>query len=232
MRSVEAVVFDLDGTLIESKINYPEMRRRVVELLVSMGVKEEELSQTRRLWEIVMGGERLLRDLGLPPEGIQQVMRRVTEAMNAVELEGVVNVEATSHVHEALETLRSRGFKIGVATRSCNAYATRSIEKTAIGGYIEVLLARDDVEYPKADARHLQQVVDALGVPMDKVVFVGDTATDLKTAEEAKVPFIGYLRNERYGRRLREAGCRVFVDDLRKIADLVERRPSPAGASG
>ena len=221
-RALEAVVFDLDGTLIQSKIDYPEMRRRVMELLVSIGVKQEELSQTRRLWEIIRGGEKILRDLGLPPNDIRYILKKITEAMNAVELEGIDNVEPTRHVHEALEKIRRKGLKIGVATRSCNAYATKCIEKVKIGKYIDFMLARDDVEHPKPDPRHLKQVVKALNVPLDRIIFVGDTATDIRTAERAKVPFIGYLRNEDYGRRLIEAECKVYVDDLRKIIDLIE----------
>ena len=75
--ALEAVVFDLDGTLIQSKINYPEMRRRVMELLVSMGVKQEELSQTRRLWEIIRGGEKILRELGLPPKDLRNILNNI-----------------------------------------------------------------------------------------------------------------------------------------------------------
>lgn len=221
-RALEAVVFDLDGTLIQSRIDYPEMRRRVMELLVSMGVKQEELSQTRRLWELIRGGEKVLRDLGLPPKDLRCILKKITEAMNAVELEGIENVEPTLHVHEALVKIRMKGLKIGVATRSCNIYATKCIEKAKIGKYIDFMLARDDVEHPKPDPRHLKQVVKALNVPLDKIIFVGDTATDIRTAEKAKVPFIGYLRNEDYGRRLIEAGCTVYVDDLRNIINLIE----------
>jgi len=220
----EAVVFDLDGTLIRSRIDYRKMGRRVSEVLVAAGAAAEEFNRSRRVWEIVMGGERALKELGLPGERRRLTMRRMTAAMNAVELEAVDLVEETAHAHEALEALRGRGLGIGVATRSCNAYATRSLELTALAGYVDVLLARDDVEHPKPDPRHLLQVVDGLGASPSSVVFVGDTTTDLKTAEAAGVPFIGYLRDDDWGRRLREAGCEILIDDLRVVADLVGGR--------
>ncbi|MCW3992451.1 MAG: HAD family hydrolase [Candidatus Bathyarchaeota archaeon] len=232
MIAAEAVVFDLDGTLIRSKIDFEAMRRRVVEVLVASGAPAGDLDQSRRVWEIVMGGESKLKEMGLPSETRCLIMRRITEALNAVELEAVDSVEPTAHALEALEALRGRGLRIGVATRSCNAYATQSLELTDLAGYVDVLLARDDVEHPKPDARHLLQVVEALGPSPGSVVFVGDTTTDLKTAEEAGIAFIGFLRDDDWGRRLREAGCGLIIDDLRKIADLVERRPSPAGAPG
>ena len=222
MISAEAVVFDLDGTLIQSRIDYEEMRRRVVDVLVASGAAAGELDQSRRVWEIVMGGERLLKELGLPPETRRPVMRRITETMNAVELEAVETVEPTPYAHDTLEALRGQGLSIGVATRSCNAYATRSLARADLAGYIDVLLARDDVEHPKPDPRHLLQVVEALGASPRSVVYVGDTITDLKTAEEAGIAFIGFLREDEWGKRLRETGCELLIDDLRMVTDLVE----------
>jgi len=188
---------------------------------VEAGAEAEELLQSRRVWEIIMGGERMLEEMGLEAERRKQTMRLITEALNAVELEAVELVTLTPYAHEALEELRGRGLGIGIATRSCNAYAVRSLELTDLGRYVDVLLARDDVEHPKPDPRHLLQVVEAMGASPSAVVFVGDTTTDMKTAQEAGIAFIGFLRNDEWGRQLREAGCEVLINDLRKIADLV-----------
>ena len=224
MYAAEAVVFDLDGTLIQSRIDYQEMRRRAVEILAAAGAPTEELGQSGKVWEILMFGERILEEIGLPPESRQRTMRRITEALNAVELEAVETVKPTPHAHQALDALRGLGLGIGVATRSCNAYATRSLKISGLAGYVDVLLARDDVEYPKPDPRHLLQVVEALGASPRSVLYVGDTTTDMKTAEEAGIAFIGFLRDEERGRRLREAGCETLIDDLRTVADLVSGR--------
>lgn len=224
MTAAEAVVFDLDGTLIQSRIDYEEMRMRVVEILVASGAPAGDLDRSRRVWEIVMGGERMLKELGLPPENLRPIMRRITEAMNAVELEAVDLAEAIPHAREALEALRGRGLGVGVATRSCNAYAVRSLELTDLAGYVDALLARDDVEHPKPDPRHLLQVVEALGASPRTAVYIGDTTTDLETAEGAGVAFIGFLRDDMWGRRLREAGCELLIEDLRMVADIVQRR--------
>ena len=224
IHAAEAVVFDLDGTLIQSRIDYQEMRRRAVEILTAAGAPTEELGQSRRLWEILMSGERMLEGMGLPPESRRRTIRRITEALNAVELEAVETVEQTPHAHQALEALRGLGMGIGVATRSCNAYATRSLEISGLARYVDVLLARDDVEYPKPDPRHLLQVVEALGASPKGVLYVGDTTTDMKTAEEAGIAFIGFLRDDERGRRLREAGCETLIDDLRRVAECVSGR--------
>jgi len=222
MIQVNAVVFDLDGTLIKSKIDYEEMRRRVTNVLIESGIPPEKLSKSGRIWELMKGGEELQRESGLSLDSIRNVRQRITEALNSVELESVEKVKPTPHALEVLEKLRGRGLSIGVAIRSCNAYATRALELTGLTSYVNVLFARDDMEYPKPDPRHLFQVVEALRASPHSVVFIGDTTTDLETANEAGIKFIGYIKEDEWGKRLREAKCELLIDDLRMIIHLIK----------
>jgi HAD superfamily hydrolase (TIGR01509 family) len=219
---VEAVIFDLDGTLIRSKVDYGEMRRRVLRILAEAGAPEDRLSSQMRIWEILMAGEGLLRELGVADDAWRRVVERVNLELNEVELAALDTVESTPYAHEALRGLRDLGVMIGVATRSCRAYAIRSLELAGLSGYVDLVLARDDVEHPKPDPRHLLKVLEALGSSPEMAVYVGDTTTDLKTAEGAGIPFIGFVGSEEWGRRLREEGCAILIDDLRRIIDIIE----------
>ncbi len=222
MRPVKAVVFDLDGTLVRSKVNYEEMARRIREILLAAGVPNEILDGgRRRIWEIIMGGERLLRDLGTPPEEVRGVLDAMTSAMNSVEMETVGEAEPMPNAVETLKALRGMGIGVGVATRGCSAYATRSLEITGMIGSIDTLLARDEVPHPKPDPRHLLQVIELLKAHPEEVIYVGDTSTDMLTAKGAKIRFVGYKRDEEWGRRLVEAGCDRVIEDLREVVDVV-----------
>lgn len=224
---IEAAVFDLDGTLIQSRIDYEEMRRRAIGVLSSAGVEVEDLTQTRRIWEIILGGGRLLAEMGVEPERVVELMRRIDEELNAVELGALGTVEPILHARKVLTELRKRGFSIGVATRSCNEYAVRSLERTGLKDFIDVVLGRDDVQHPKPDPRHLLQVVQAMGKTPDTVIYIGDTTTDLKTAMDAGVAFIGFLRDDEWGKRLRESGCNMLIDDLLMLPEIIDGRREP-----
>ena len=144
--------------------------------------------------------------------GIAAEMERI---MNQVELEGAHLVEADEERElRRLRALRERGLGIGIATRGCREYAVESMRLTGIQGYVDKCLARDEVPYPKPDPRHLLDVVPHLGARPEEVFYVGDTSTDLETANAAKVEFIGYKRDEEWGKRLTDAGCVRMVDDL------------------
>jgi phosphoglycolate phosphatase len=221
MAQVKAVVFDLDGTLIASNHDYDEMARRVKLILEEVGAPAEALSQRGRIWEIIQGGLRSLQELGLPPERIKNILNRIDEALNEVEVSSVASVKLKPGTVELLEHLRDRGIRIGVATRSCGEYARRSMEASRLGEYFDVVLARDDVEFPKPDPRHLLQVLEELNATPQGSIFVGDTETDQRTARAAGIPFIGIPSSESWRKRMEGKEGSVLVSSLSEITEMI-----------
>lgn len=216
---VRAVIFDLDGTLIHSTIDYRKMVSSVSEILKSHGV-EVDPSQ-RRIWEITQRGEEMLREMGCAPSKWEEIMRSITEILNAVEMENVDKVTVIEDAKETLESLKAMGLKIGIATRSCNAYTREVFRRTGMDRFVDVLLARDDTPHPKPDPRHLLQVIEALQVPLNKAIFVGDTTTDLRTAKEAGVTFIAFPTRPEWAERFRQEGCETLLESLKQLLDLL-----------
>ena len=221
MTRVKAAVFDLDGTLIASNHDYYEMARRARQILEEAGVPKDELSQRGRVWEVIMGGVKSLQELGLPHDRIRGIMARVDEALNEVELSSLASVELKPGAKELLEHLREGGIRIGVATRSCGEYARRVIEASHLRDYLDVVLARDEVEFPKPDPRHLLLVLKELGVSPQDSVFIGDTETDQRTARAAGIPFIGVPSSESWRKRMEGKEGSVLVWSLSEIAELI-----------
>jgi len=218
---IEAVVFDLDGTLVNSVIDYRKMVSGVSEILKAHGV-EVDPSQ-RRIWEIIQRSEEQLDRLSLGADEWREMNRKITEHLNAVELESVDKVTLIEGAKETLERLKGVRLKVGIATRSCNAATWEALRRTGLDAFVDVLLARDDVPYPKPDPRHLLQVIESLGTSLDQAVFVGDTATDLRTAREAGVTFIGVSLRPEGAERLRQEGCKIILENLKHLPKLLDK---------
>jgi len=221
MGTVEAVVFDLDGTLIASNHDYGGMVRRVREILEEEGAPIEALGQERRVWEIIQGGVRSLEKLGLPQKRIDGILDRLNWALNEIELRSLDSVELKPGALALLESLKKRGIKTGIATRSCGAYAIKSLEATKLADYIDIVLARDQVEHPKPDPRHLLQIIGDLDASLQGVLFVGDTETDQRTARAAGISFIGVPMNEEWRKRMEGKEGSVLVSNLLEIVDII-----------
>ena len=224
MYTVSGVVFDLDGTLVSSHHDYGEMTRRVTQILTDAGVELAVLKQPGQVWRVTRGGDESMKGLGFTEEQKTEISRHVTEALNAVEVLSLETLEVMPNAYETLEHLSSEGFSLGIATRACNEYSVKALEMTGLDGFIDYMLARDMVENPKPDPRHLLEVLEALSLEPDDSVYIGDTTTDLRTAKSAKVTFIGYLRSPRWAERLKEAGCDAEITDLSELKKLLIKR--------
>ena len=216
----EAVVFDLDGVLIDSRLNYQRMRETIRGLLREAGVELEGFEDLK-IWEMLNIAHRRYMELGGSEADWRRLMRRIDEALSQIEIEALPRVKVNPEAPEVLSALRIRGLKIGVATRSCRIYAERSLQRVGLRRYIDALLARDDVQHPKPDPRHLLDVIRLLKVEPSKVLYIGDTTTDLEAARGAGVHFLGLLTSSEWSRRLLEEGCRV-IESLGELLSYLD----------
>lgn len=202
---VKGVVFDLDGTLIRSSVNFKAMKRRMIEILARYGVPRELLSTDKTTVENLRRAEKIWDEMGVDQEVRRRALKEVEEVMNEAELEALPTVEAIEGVREALEKLRGRGLKLAVLTRGHQTYAVEALRRAGLLELIDVILTRDTVKKPKPDPEALLEAADRLGLGTDEIIFVGDHPIDSACAEGASVRFIavltGYMKREEWRRR-------------------------------
>ena len=215
----KAVVFDLDGTLVESKINYEKMGEQIKELLARKGMKER-IEDRRKAYQVIRGGAQTLLEFGLPTENLESTLVELDQVMNDIELEALPTMMLKPNALETIKTLHGVGYMLGICTRSHRLYADRTLKKYGMGMYFNAVVARDDTPYPKPDARQLFVTIEQLGALPTNTLYIGDTTTDLTTAKNADVDFVGYWRDERWAKMLIEGGCKRIVKDLLDIVEI------------
>lgn len=193
---MKAVIFDLDETLIRSRIDFKKMKSEVIKFLQSAGVTRDLLNVGMLNFEITRVGAEDLRGKGSTEEEIRQVLARVTQIMNRVELESLEEATLIEGVPETLRSLKAEGLKIGIMTRSCREYTERVLAKFGLRDYIDSIAARDDVENPKPNPEHAIYLLRLLGVSAREALLVGDHWLDGLCAKDANVRFILFRRRE------------------------------------
>ena len=179
----DLVVFDLDGTLIDSR---GDIAGAANAALAAFGLP----SWPDEIIESMVGeGARLLAERGiagrLPPERTDDVFRRYAEHYGAHRTD---RTTVYPGVREGLSRLDpARRF---IATNKPAPLARAIVEDLGLGPFFDGVLGDGDVERRKPDPAMLGEAMRRAGVPRERTVYVGDGPIDLQTADRAGVPLI------------------------------------------
>lgn len=192
----DAVVFDLDGTLIDSE---PDLRAALNRTLVAYGRQPVE-----RPAVIMMIGdgvpklvERGFDATGGPPGGgLEAAIEKFLQFYegNAAELS-----ELFPGAAQTLELLRDSGLKLGICTNKPERPTREILAAFTIADHFDAVVGGDTLPgIRKPDGRHLAAVLQELGVVRERALMVGDNHNDAGTAAALGMPFIavsfGYAR--------------------------------------
>jgi len=219
---VKGVVFDLDGTLIRSSVDFKAMKRRMIEILARYGVPRELLGTDKTTVENLRRAERIWDEMGVDQEVRRKALREVEEVMNEAELEALPTVEAIEGVREALEKLRGKGLKLAVLTRGHQTYAVEALRRAGLLELIDVILTRDTVRKPKPDPEALLEAAERLGLGIDEIIFVGDHPMDSACAEGASVRFIAVLTGWMGEDEWRAVGVSEVVESVSTLPEYLD----------
>lgn len=224
LRDVRAVVFDFDGTLAETKIDFALMRARTVEHVKAWGLWEDGMDEGRYVLEVVA---RAADRLAGEPDRRERFLAEAAQVIEDVEMLTCPQAEPFPGVAEGLVRLRAKGFGIGIITRNCRRGVQAVLSRRHLPH--DVLLTRDDVERVKPDAAHLLAALEALGVAASEALLVGDHRTDIECGKAAGALTCGVLTDRTPREELEAAGADFVVADVAASVGLLcpDGRPIP-----
>ncbi|MBS7619303.1 HAD family hydrolase [Candidatus Bathyarchaeota archaeon] len=216
---IKLIVFDLDGTLVNSTIDFPKMKKKMISYLESCGVPPNLLSPTETNVVILEKAEKVWNELKLPSAERKQIHETIESIMDEVEMEAVSTASEIKGASEAIRRLRNAGFKLAILTRSHRSYALEILKKLSMLQYFDLIFGRGETPKPKPYAEALTFISDLMKVKLSDILFVGDHRIDSECAENACVQFIGV----KTGPRGEESWGGVKPDVLlESVADLPE----------
>jgi len=189
LETVDAVLFDLDGTLVETNIDFPLMKRRVLDLAAEHGIKTDSLLSLDIL-AIVENACGLLTSSGLH-DSAAELRARAMSALEEIELRHARDTREIPFARELVCRLRAEGMKIGVVTRNCRAASETSLRIAGISP--DVLICREDSTRHKPHPDPLLAALDALGARPHASIMVGDHTMDIEAGRAAGLKTIALL---------------------------------------
>ncbi len=176
--NVRGVIFDLDGTLIDSyqaiylgfhyaysEMGLPPLSHGEVEKAVGLG-----LSHTFRE---LLGEARVSQALILFRKKYEEVFRAHTRLL--------------PDVRQVVESLQGRGIQLAVATNKLGRFSRAILEHFGMDKRFAVILGDGDVSQNKPDPEMLYLAMEKMGVGKEETIFVGDSVIDIQTGRNAGI---------------------------------------------
>lgn len=220
---VDAVLFDLDGTLLDTIPDLHEAARRMLDELGEPTRTMDEVIRFvgRGIPNLV---ERCLTDGRAPRDA------RVLAAAVAVFRRhyGVVNGHSTrmyEGVAETLAAMQAQGIRMACTTNKAADFTLPLLDHMGLAGFFGCVVSGDTLPVKKPDPAPLLHACDALGVSPTRALMVGDSANDALAAQAAGIPVLLMTYGYSEGRAMDTIECDGLVSAFPELLRLIGRAP-------
>lgn len=218
----EAVLFDLDGTLIDS---VPDLALAVDQMLEQLDQAQAGLEQVR-LW--VGNGAQMLVRRALVNAGLYTHEQIDTELeANALAIfkqcYGKVEAKASTlypNVIEALTQLQQAKVKMALVTNKPIEFTRPLLQHFGLAPFFSVVLGGECLSEKKPHPMPLLNAVEQLGVNAGQCVMVGDSINDIAAAQAANIKVVAVDYGYHQGVDLSQQGCDLYLSDMGDLAQV------------
>ncbi len=219
MQTPELVLFDLDGTLVDS----------VPDLAYSIDLTLRELDmplhgeEKIRTW-VGRGADKLVK-AALTGEMDGEPDKTLFE--KAFTLFSEIYIQNTSKrsqlypgAREAMDHLKNRGCKLGCVTNKRERFTRAVLESFGLLDDFDIVVSGDTLSRKKPEPDQLLYAAEQTGVPVKNCLMVGDSINDLKAARSADMPILCVTYGYNHGRDIASANPDFLIDSLTELIEL------------
>lgn len=227
IRGRHTVVFDLDGTLLDT---LQDLQQSTNFALRTCGYPERTIDEVRNF---VGNGVKLLIQRAMPEEITSKVDEEANRAFE--ECFAVFKQHYIEHcqdstrlypgIEELLSTLRAAGYHLAIVSNKLQDGVTELYEKW-FKNTVEIAIGENPGVQRKPAPDMVNKALAEMGVDKEDAIYVGDSDVDLKTAENSEVPCISVSWGFRSADFLIQHGASIIVSNPSEILDILSASDS------
>lgn len=213
MKNFDTIVFDFDGTLLDT---LKDLTDSVNYVLNKYGYPVRSIDEIRRF---LGNGIAKLLELSIPNGLSNPKFKICLEELKEYYSKNMNNKTGSyKGINELLEQLVKKGYKIGVASNKFDE-ALKELNKQYFGKYIKVAIGQTENRRKKPAPDIVFKVLEELNSTVDKAIYVGDSEVDVNTAKNSGLICVGVTWGFRDKEVLAQEGADYIID---KPLDLLE----------
>ena len=210
------VMFDLDGTLVDS---VPDLAAAVDHMLLELGRAPAGLAAVRH-W-VGNGAEVLVRRALAGGLEHTDVDAELAERALGLFMEAYAGSHGLTQlypgVQDTLRWLQKRGIEMALITNKPERFVGPLLDQVGIGRYFRWIIGGDTLPQKKPDPAALLFVMQMASVEPRQALFVGDSRSDVLAAKAAGVQSVGLSYGYNHGRPIADETPTLVLDDLRRL---------------
>jgi len=218
MMRFRAVIFDLDGTLLDT---IEDLTDSMNAALRAMGHPQKTVAECKIL--VGDGLDTFIRR-SLPPSCADDpaAARKLRELIRAeYRVRQAIKTKPYPGIREMLEEISRRGLPMAVLSNKPHDSTLAVVSRYFPGIAFAFVFGHRDDAPPKPDPSGALEIADRLGLTPEEVLYVGDTNTDMRTAAAAGMFAAGVLWGFRTAEELRKNGASVLIAEPAELLDLL-----------
>lgn len=216
---VSAIVIDLDGTLLHSA---PELAEAANRMLRDMG--RPAVSQDLLMSYIGNGISWLVKraltgDMHAEPDPAlyEQALPIFQKHYSAL----LQLSKPYPDVMKGLDAMKAAGFRLGCITNKAERFTTPLLEGSGLAPYFDIVLSGDSLPEKKPHPLPLQHSAEFFGVPVEKMLMIGDSRNDVLAARAAGCPVFCVPYGYNHGKPVDDLAMDAVIDSLPAALKLI-----------
>jgi len=232
-RALEAVLFDLDGTLLDTAA---DIARALNRTLAEQGYEPATLSDVRRM--IGRGAPILIQRAAarqgrtLDASAHALMTERFFHHYGALQDTNEFDAQPYPGAAEALERLHASGLRTAVVTNKQERFARGLLERLELIAWVDLVIGGDSCERRKPDPQPLLFACSRLGVSPTRALMVGDSINDVEAARAAGIPVLCVPYGYNEGQDPRQLSCDALIDTLADLPRWLQVAAPPSADEG
>jgi HAD superfamily hydrolase (TIGR01549 family) len=221
--AIEAVIFDLDGTIAHFNLDYKTLRSEVRTYLMSIHVPASVLDVNESIFEMLKKAEIFVKNSSKSTEAFEEVRTQALIIAEKYEMEAATTTSLLTGAVEMLKDLQKMNLKMGLCTTSSEKAANYILQRFKIDGFFKVVVPRDKVKYVKPHTEQFELALKTLGVRPKTTLIVGDTFVDMQSAKELKAIAVGLPTGLSTTEQLMSNGANYIITSLTDLPILIKK---------
>lgn len=219
---VRLLIFDLDGTLLDS---VPQLHQAVDSALRDLGLPGVSQAQVQT-WigngADVLIQRAMLRQYVVSPAPDEALFRQVRARFEHHYQAGLASgFSLYPGVRSTLAQLKPAGYLLAVVTNKPSRFVPGLLAEAGLDQLFDLLVGGSCLPVRKPDPAPLLHVCRQLGVPPAASLMVGDSKNDIQAARAAGIPVVGLTYGYNHGEPIAASAPDWIMDDFRDLAGLL-----------